>query len=565
MIALAGNPNCGKTTLFNRLTGSRYRVGNRSGVTVEVKSGKWGGRVLADLPGIYSLDGAAAEEREAKQFLTSGRADAILNIIDASNLERSLWLTVRLAELGLPMMIALNMADQLKISGFEINIKRLAERLGVPVALISATRGDGCELLSVMQPQIPKKIADPEEWIRQTVAETLDRIGENIPLERSIKIDKILLGRFSIPILMAIMGVIFWLTFGTVGKSLSEQGEAFFGWISERTEELLDKGGVNCFLKSLVCGGILQSVGSVIPFFPQIMILFLCISLLEDVGYMSRAAFAADRFMSRIGLNGKAFLPLVTGFGCSVPAVMAARNVDEQEQRARTAELLPFFPCSAKMPVFIVFSSVFFESYAVIALYALSIAIAFVIALTGKKRCDSAFVLELPPYRRPTARNTLNQLREKLLDFAKRAGSILFIAGTAVWFFENFTFSLAMTNNAEESILGTVGKFFAPVFKPCGFGMWQAAVSLISGLLAKEAVISTLSVAYGGDNFLSAFTPESAGAFMVFVLLYPPCAAALSAMRAELSRSRLARLILRQLLLAWLAAVLTYFCLRIIM
>jgi ferrous iron transport protein B len=564
VIALAGNPNCGKTTLFNRLTNSRYRVGNRAGVTVEPKQGKWGLHTVVDLPGVYSLSESTAEECAARNYLLTGKASRILNIIDAANLERSLWLTVQLARLCIPMTVVLNMADQLEKSGYKIDIEKLAKRIGVPVILISASKGDGMQLLAAAGAGIPNEISEPRKWISETVSEVLYSTGDNIPIERSIKIDKIVLGRFSLPILVIVMGMVFWLTFGYAGRTLGGLCEIFFLKITMMTEEILTGLNVNCFLKSLVCDGVLQSIGGIIPFFGQILILFSCLSFLEDIGYMSRAVFAADSFMSKYGLDGKAFLPLVTGLGCSVPAVMTAQNIDDREKRERTVRLLPFFPCSAKMPVFIIFCTEFFKEHAAAAvagLYILGIGAAFVYAKIREKEYSekTPFVLELPPYRKPTLRNTLNQLREKLADFLKRAGSVLFIAGIAVWILENFDFSLHMTNDAEKSILGIIGKAAAPLFAPCGFGTWQAAVSLMSGFMAKEAVISTLSVVYGTKNFLSAFTPASAASFLVFVLIYPPCFAALSAISTEISRKRTLKLIAEQFFAAWMLSAVVYF------
>lgn len=559
MIALVGNPNCGKTTLFNRLTHSGEKVGNRMGVTTKVKIGMWGKEELADLPGVYSLFETKAEERETEKILSGGKIDGILNIIDATNIERSLKLTVQLSSLGIPMIIALNMTDLLEISGFEINSEIFSECLGTNIVMISAANGKGCELLEHVEMKIPEKIENSEIWIKETVKKILKKKGENILLERSIKIDKILLGKFALPLFLFIMGAVFWMTFGSPGQFLGNMCSGIFGKFLLFTENILAKSEVNVFLKSLVCRGILQSLGSIVPFFPQIMILFLCISFMEDTGYMSRAVFLAEVIMSKVGLDGKAFVPLMTGLGCSVPAVMSTENIDNKEQKNLIINLIPFIPCSAKILVFIIFSSVFFHKKIIIWFYVLSKTVAFLYAAVfGKKTDDRPFVMELPPYRRPTWRNTLIRLSERVSDFIKRAGSILFIAGIAIWFLENFTFSLRMTDVPEASILGRAGAFFAPVFIPCGFGTWQAVVSLMSGLIAKEAIVSTLSVVYKTSDFIAAFTPASAAAFMVFVLFYPPCIASVAEINSKISVKKTIVLLIRQFCIAWISAFVVY-------
>ena len=416
IIALSGNPNCGKTTLFNRLTNSRARVGNRAGVTVAPKRGSWGSHTLVDLPGIYSLEGSAAEERAAKSYIKSDKPERILNIIDATDLERSLWLTVQLANMQLPMTVALNMSDCLEREGYSIDIKTLAKRLGVPVILISASSGAGVHELAAAGACVPNKIPSPRSWIAETVELVLKKEGEG-RLKKSIAADRILLGKFTaLPILTAAFAIIFLLTFGSLGRGLGDVFERVYSGFEAFIQGFLIDLEVNPFLYGLICDGLIKAAGSVVPFFGQIIILFFLLSILEDVGYMSRVVFITDRVMERAGLDGRAVLPLITGFGCSVPAVMTAQNIDDREKRKRTIKLLPFVSCSAKMPVYIIFAGAFFpvhQGAAAAALYFLGLGAAAVYAFFQKRYAqkDTApFVMELPPYRCPTLKNTLNRL-----------------------------------------------------------------------------------------------------------------------------------------------------------
>lgn len=561
VIALAGNPNCGKTTLFNRLTGSRYKVGNRAGVTVDIKEGKWNGDTLVDLPGVYSLSKSNAEECAAMEYLQSGNADVIVNIIDATNPERSLKLTCGLSELKIPMIIVLNMADMLEKSGFSIDVSRFEKIAGAPVILLSASKGKGVEALSAAHAKITEIDRDRTERI---LREAVFKTGENKLLERSIKADRVLLGSiFSGAVFASIMAGVFYLTFGTPGRFIGSLSEELFIRLSEAVRIFLAENNINYFLTSLICDGILNSIGGIVPFFGQILILFLCISVMEDIGYMSRIIFLADGIAEKLGIDARGAVPLIMGLGCSVPAALASKNIDDKSMRKKTVQLLPFISCSAKMPVYTIFASIFFDKYktALIAgLYILGIASACVYAGLKKEK-GASFVLELPPYRMPTLRNTLNQLREKLSDFVKRAGTVLFLAGIAVWLMQSFDFSLKLAASPGSSMLGRVGRIIAPVFAPCGFGSWQAAVALLSGVMEKEAVVSTLSVVYAG-NFSAAFTPASAASFLVFVLFYPPCIAAVSAIGAELSKKETVRLVARQLAVAWAASAAVYFILK---
>lgn len=559
---LAGNPNCGKTTLFNRLTGSRYKVGNRAGVTVEAREGIWNGNILVDLPGIYSLSDANAEERAAREYLCSGKADIIINVADASNPERGLRLTYELAALGIPMIIVLNMADLMEKSGFLIDKNKIEAITGVPVVAVSAAKGEGIRELKTVRAVYP--CADGTR-MRRISKEAIKKVGENKPLEKSIKADRLLLGgMFSGVVFVLIAAGIFWLTFGTPGQTVGVFSEKIFSFLCTEIRELLAKCNVNSFVTSLLCDGILMSIGGVVPFFGQILILFFCISVLEDTGYMSRMIFLSDYFFEKLSLDARAVVPFITSFGCTTSAAMTVKNISDKKMRKKTLGLLAFIPCSAKMPIFLIFAAAFFGEYkaaAVAGLYFTAVSAACVYACFSHGKTEEVFVLELPPYRVPTVSNTINRLRDKLADFVKRSGGVLFLAGIGVWLLQSFDFTLGFAASPEQSILGTVGKYAAVIFKPCGFDDPRAAVALISGIMAKEAVISTLSVACGGD-FFGIFSPASAAAFLVFVLFYPPCIAALSAMSEELSPREITCLAVRQTVIAWCCSSVVFLLLK---
>ena len=574
-IALAGNPNCGKTTLFNALTGSHYTVGNWSGVTVEKKEGYCSDMNIIDLPGIYSLSTGNCEEVIARDYLINERPDLILNIVDATNLERNLYLTLQLVNTNIPVVIALNMTDVLVKNGISIDIEKLKKRLGIPVVAISALKGIGIEkLIDVCRSRKnvqSRKIKSGQDYIRSVVSECVTVIGENKQSKRTEKIDSIVTHPlFAIPIFFAVMFVVFQVTFGSFGSILSDFADELFNLkFAPLIENSLDVLGIGAFLKGLIVDGIIAGVGGVITFFPQIMLLGLFLSLLEDSGYMARTAFIMDKFLSRLGLSGKSFIPMIMGFGCNVPAMMAVRTLENERDRKLTMLLIPFMSCSAKMPVYALFTSVMFPKNAgtvTFSLYIIGILLAVISGLifsrTVLKGDISPFILELPPYRMPTLRSTLTHMREKVRDFAMRVGTVIFLASIVIWLMQNLDFSLHMVYDSRYSIIGQFGQFIAPVFTPCGFGEWQAVVSLISGFMAKEAVISTMSILYGGnlaDAICSVFTPLSAYSFLTFVLLYVPCVATVSALRTESnSRKLTAFSVIYQIGIAWLVSMLVY-------
>ena len=664
-LALVGNPNCGKTTLFNAMTGGHEYVGNWPGVTVEKKEGRVKqpnrGEVgqdaicthghemtLVDLPGIYSLSPHSMEEIVARRFIVDERPDAVINIVDGTNLERNLYLTVQLMELERPMIIALNMMDEVEKNGDQIDVKRLSLELGVPVIPISARTGMGVDTLVAQAQKLihavhtqyhegfniePDDLYDdfthvahhrigelvdayaqkaglPLHWtqikllegdalLRESlrlppaVAAQVDRIvadyaaasplGDNetmvadsryryvekvcgVSLRRarrqgeasqSNRIDAVLTHKvLALPIFIGVMLLIFTLTFSTVGAWLSDLvSNAIGSGLIPFIREALTASGAFAWLTGLVCDGILTGVGGVLTFLPQIAILFFCLSLLEDSGYMSRIAFIMDKPMRRFGLSGKSFIPLLMGFGCTVPATMGARTMDNQKDKRMTILLLPFMSCSAKLPVYGLIAGAFFargRGLVIFSLYALGILLGVLSGLLFKKELfkgeDAPFVIELPPYRVPTARNTFTHVWERVSHFLQKAGTIIFAMSVVLWFLQNFSLSLAMVSDASQSVLGVLGGFLAPLFRPQGFGTWQAAVALLTGLVAKEAVVSSLAMFYGfslsaqGGAIATAlsgtFTPRSAYAFLVFVLLYTPCVAAVTTMRRELGSGR---------------------------
>ena len=619
VVALVGNPNCGKTTLFNELTGSNYDVGNRIGVTVESKKGicRYNKNMLiVDLPGIYSLSPNSAEEIITHDFIINEKPDLILNIVDATNLERNLYLTTQLAETGVPMVIALNMADAVKKSGFEINANMLTKRLNIPSVPISANKCIGieklikeCNLGGNTQNQIKynaeieraisalclkNKISrfyaiqlteknDTETQIAQTrykfiksvAADCIKIIGQNRQFLITEKIDSIAMHPlFAIPIFILVMFCVFQITFGTFGSMLSDMLDTLFNvQFANMLENILTSAEVGAFFKGLLLDGIISGIGSVITFFPQIMLLFLFLSFLEDSGYMARTAFIMDKLFIKIGLSGKSFVPMIMGFGCSVPAIMAVRTLDNERDRKLTMLLIPFMSCGAKMPVYAVFTAALFPNNAGIvtfSLYILGIALGIISGLilsnTVFKGDEPPFVLELPPYRMPTFKSTFNHMWDKVKDFLTRVGTVILLASIIIWLLENLDFHLHLTADSEYSIIGTFGKLIAPIFKPCGFGNWKVAVSLISGFAAKEAVVSTMSILYGAYNtadlvlcLTTSFTPLSAYSFLTFVLLYVPCIAAVSTLRSELnSRKLTAFSVLYQLSVAWIMSTLVF-------
>ncbi len=658
-IALAGNPNCGKTTLFNDLTGSNQYVGNWAGVTVEKKEGrvryKGYDLTIVDLPGIYSLSPYTMEEVVARNFIVDEHPAAILNIVDGTNIERNLYLTLQLMELGVPVVVAINMMDDVEARGDSINITRLSSILGVPIIPISARSGDNIPALlqavlkaasglyrykrrvfyndvteihlgmirDILKKYVPydtthtdfyasklleadKKImeqlklskaardkleqtllsyestskygnretmlADARyQYIEKLVASTVVKKIKPGGLTVSDKIDRIVTHKLlAIPMFLFIMFCMFTLVFSTVGsflKGLMEQGVKL---VSTQAAQFLVSTGAPDWTRGLLADAVIGGMGGILTFLPQIMLLFFCLSLMEDSGYMARAAFIMDKLLRKIGLSGKAFIPMLMGFGCTAPAVMAARTMENEKDRRMTILLIPFMSCGARLPIYGLFAGTFFakrQGLVVFSLYLLGMVMA---VMCGKllkstlfKGNKSTFVMELPPYRLPSFQTILLHMWEKGKGFLVKAGTIIFSMTVVIWLLQNFDFQLHMTQDTESSILGYIGRLIAPGFAPLGFGTWQAAVSLITGLVAKEAVVSTMTILYEVNGMTiasalsSAFTPVTAYAFMVFTLLYIPCISAFATIRRELNSAKwTAFSVLMQLTVAYICSFL---------
>lgn len=544
-ILLVGNPNCGKTTLFNALTGAHERVSNRAGVTVDHIERKMRGAdaVIVDLPGIYSLNPHSMDEQIASEAIAAHKPDLIVNIVDATNLQRNLFLTTQLMELGVPQVVALNMMDEAKKLGLEVDASELERTLGLPIIPIVAKTGDG---LSALKRTIFSTHKCPSPLCKACSATAryrcLERVGAPNKARVSV-LDRVLTHRWlGFPIFFAIMALVFYLTFGSVGAYLSEGAKKLGELLCEWVRSLMSSSPY--WLSGLIVDGILNGVTGVLTFLPQIALLFGFLSLLEDSGYLARIAFIMDAPMRRLGLDGKAFVPLLMGFGCTVPAALATRTLGSRRERGLTLLMLPFLPCSAKLPVFALISSCFFKERSwlvILALYAMGIAVAVLTAMFfGGKRRSEPFLMELPPYRRPTFRNTWMQISVRTGHFLYRAGTIILIMSAVLWALMHFSVQFAYTDQTQSSLLGAIGTLIAPAFSPLGFGFWQAAVALIVGLIAKEAVLSSLLLFYGGSlaAIQAAFTPLSAFCFLTFVLLYPPCFASVITIHRE-RRSRL--------------------------
>ena len=642
-VALAGNPNCGKTTLFNALTGSNQYVGNWPGVTVEKKEGtaRLGDReiTVVDLPGIYSLSPYSMEEIVARDFIIGEGPDAVIDIVDATNLERNLYLTVQLLELERPLVLALNFMDEVKARGDQIDVERLSKELGVPVVPITAKTGEGLdELLQVAHRQMHLGVTyEPDDLYDDFTHDIHHRMGElihdyayaanlpahwasikllegdgivakalNLPadvqnkldaiiaeyeassalgdretlvadsryryIERVVrasvvkgkgsegptlteKIDRIVTGKYTaLPLFLCAMLVMFVITFGPFGSWLQDGVSALIDLFSGWLEGALTAAGAPAVVISLACDGIISGVGGVLSFLPQIALLFFFLSFLEDSGYMSRAAFIMDRLLRRFGLSGKAFIPMLMGFGCSVPAIMGARTMENEKDRRMTILLIPFMSCSAKLPVYGLLSAAFFGPWAglvVFGLYVIGMAVGILSGILFKHTLFSGepapFVLELPPYRFPSMENIATHVWQKVKGFLVKAGTLILAMSIVLWLLQSFDFSLHMVDNAANSMLGTLGALIAPVFAPLGFGFWQAAVALLTGFIAKEMVVSSLSMFYGFSltaagtavaAAMTGFTPLSAFSMLVFILLYVPCVAATSTMAKELGSAK---------------------------
>lgn len=658
--ALIGNPNSGKTTLFNQMTGSNQHVGNFPGVTVEKKDGPVRGHkgvTVVDLPGIYSLSPYTAEEVVTRDFLIHERPDAVINIIDATNIERNLYLTLQLMELNIPMILALNMMDEIRGNGISIDLQKLEDQLGIPVVPISASKNEGVDELThraikcaetkvlpknldfcsghvhnaihsiahlvaeeaktaglplrfaatkivegdepvirkmnLMEPELDiiQHIVDDMEFHLNTDREAamadmryafieklcfacVKKEGQSKEHLRSVKIDNILTHRYlAIPIFLGIMLIVFWLTFNVIGSSLSDLLSIAIDSVTRAADLALSSVDVNPALHSLIINGVFAGVGSVLSFLPIIVILFFFLSILEDSGYMARVAFVMDKLLRKIGLSGRSFVPMLIGFGCSVPAIMATRTLPSERDRKMTIMLTPFMSCSAKLPVYAVFTAAFFsenQALVMISLYLLGMAVAVAAGLILKKTIFEGspvpFVMELPSYRMPAAKSVMLKMWERAMDFVKRAFTVIFVATIIIWALQSFDFGLNPVTDAGDSMLAAIGKLAAPVFAPLGFSDWRAATALVTGLTAKEAVVSTFAVLLGASDSTSVipllsqiFTPLSAFAFLVFTLLYMPCVAAMAAVKREMGGWKSAVLVMAfQTATAWIVAFLIY-------
>ncbi len=658
-ISLIRNENCGKTTLFNQLTGSNQHVGNFPGVTVEKKEGtiKKGKYInIVDLPGIYSLSPYTSEEVVTRDFLIRDKPDAVINIVDATNIERNLYLTLQLMELHIPTVIALNMMDEVRACGNSIDIDKLEQELRIPIVPIVANKNEGVSELvhqtvhvaethslperldfctgpvhkaihaiahlvedKAVERGIPVRFAatklvegdepmirglslnenetdilghivsemeqelgmDREaaladmryQYIEKLASEAVHKVGETKEHLRSVKIDAVLTHRyFALPIFLGIMALIFWLTFGIIGGTLSELLTVAIEWITSVTDSALSAAGVSAPVHSLIINGIFAGVGSVLSFLPVILTLFFFLSLLEDTGYMARIAFVMDKLLRKIGLSGRSFVPMLIGFGCSVPAIMSTRTLSSSRDRKMTIIITPFMSCSAKLPIYALFTAAFFPRHQVpvmILLYLLGIATAVVSALFLKKTLFRGnpvpFVMELPAYRLPTFRSTMLHIWDKAKDFLRKAFTIIFVATIVIWLLQSFDTRFNMVENSGDSMLAIIGKAVAPVFVPLGFGDWRASTALLTGLSAKEAVVSTFAVLTGAGNgealqavLTGMFTPAAAFSFLVFTLLYMPCVAALAATKRELGAKGAVFAVCFQTGTAWLAAFIIY-------
>ena len=656
--ALAGNQNCGKTTLFNQLTGSNQHVGNFPGVTVDRKDGAIRGQkntLVTDLPGIYSMSPYSNEEIVTRNFVLNEKPKGIINIVDATNIERNLYLTMQLMELDIPMVLALNMMDEVRVNGGSILVNQMEEMLGIPVIPISAAKNEGISELVAHAMHVTKyqerpgrqdfcdakdhggavhrclhgimhliedhaesagipvrfaaaKLAEGDHLILEQLQldenekETLEHIIVQMETERgldraaaiadmrftfiekicketvvkphesrehmrSVKMDKVLTGRFTaIPCFIAIMGLVFFLTFNVIGSALSNLLQLGIDSLTHLTDQLLTAAHINPVLHSLLIDGIFNGVGSVLSFLPIIVTLFFFLSLLEDSGYMARVAFVMDKLLRKIGLSGRSIVPMLVGFGCTVPGVMASRTLPSERDRKMTILLTPFMSCSAKLPIYSFFAAAFFPGHGalvMIALYFGGIVIGILMALLLRSTLFHGeavpFVMELPNYRLPGAKNVSQLLWEKAKDFLQRAFTVIFLATIVIWFLQTFDLHLNLVTDSQNSILAAVAGLIAPVFTPLGFGDWRISTALITGFMAKESVVATLSILFGSTASLQAvLTPLSAAALLAFCLLYTPCVAAVASIKRELGGKWAAVVVAGQCVIAWLAAYLVH-------
>ena len=655
IFALVGNQNCGKTTLFNALTGSNQHVGNFPGVTVDQKMGDIRGEKgcsVVDLPGIYSLRPYTQEEIVSRDFILNQKPDGIINIVDATNIERNLYLTLQLLELRVPMVLALNMMDEVRANGGTIDVAGMSRALGIPVVPISAAKGEGIselinQALTVARGKILPKVLDfcaddsavhrcihavvhlisdhaerigmPERFCAAKLIEGGDNLADELELDqnerellehcivqmeaeteldrnaaladmryrfiegvvdasvvkchesrehaRSVKIDKILTGRYTaIPTFLGVMLLTFYLTFDVIGQRLSDLLSLGIDALTNVVDKGLTAYGINPVVHSLIIDGIFAGVGSVLAFLPIIVTLFFFLSILEDTGYMARVAFVMDKPLRKIGLSGRSIVPMLIGFGCSVPAIMATRTVSSDRDRKMTILLTPYMSCSAKISIYAFFTAAFFPKYralVMISLYLLGVLVGIVAALIMKKTAFRGkpvpFVMELPNYRMPSLKSVALLLWEKARDFLQRAFTIIFLATIIIWFLQSFDTRLNVVTDSSNSLLALVGRVIAPIFTPLGFADWRCATALISGFVAKESVVSTLEVLLGSASIATLFSTRSAVSFLVFTLLYTPCVAAVATIRRELgSVLKTAGVVLMQCSVAWIVSFAAY-------
>ena len=655
IFALAGNQNCGKTTLFNALTGSNQHVGNFPGVTVDQKSGEVREHkecTVVDLPGIYSLRTYTQEEIVTRDYILNQKPDGIINIVDATNIERNLYLTLQLLELRVPMVLALNMMDEVRANGGTIDVQKLSDDLGIPVVPITAAKGEGVselmdravetaknrvlpkvydfcaanspvhrcvhavvhliedhaerlglpprfcatKLIEGDRDMADRLVLDQNErellehcivqmetengldrnasladmrytFIEQVTADAVVKCHESKEHKRSVAWDRVLTGKYTaLPVFFGVMLLIFWLTFDVIGQGLSDLLALGIDYVTAGVDGALTAYGINPVVHSLIIDGIVAGVGSVLSFLPIIVTLFFFLSILEDTGYMARVAFVMDKLLRKIGLSGRSIVPLLIGFGCSVPAIMATRTVSSDRDRKMTILLTPYMSCSAKIPIYGFFTAAFFTDHkalVMISLYVLGIVVGILAALVMKGTAFRGkpvpFVMELPNYRMPSAKSVGLLLWEKAKDFLQRAFTVIFLATVVIWFLQSFDTRLNVVTDSADSLLALIGQWLAVLFRPLGFGDWRCATALISGFIAKESVVSTLQVLLGNAAITSLFTTRSAISFLVFTLLYTPCIAAVATIRRELgSRIKTVGVVLLQCVVAWLAAYIAY-------
>lgn len=577
-VALLGNPNVGKTTLFNAMTGSKQHIGNWPGVTVEKKEGFFNDVKIVDLPGIYAMDTFSHEEKIAKNFLEDEDVDIILNIVDGSNLVRNLYLTTQLKQFNKPIILAINMIDVVESKGLEINYDKLSKDLNVTIVPIKAAKGQGIDKLKeTIEKNNFKHINDSNKFDfkdEKSAYNYIEEIVRNCLKEKNAnkkdftqKLDKILLNPIlAYPILLLIMALMFEFTFSWVGQPISDWldgllNDSFIPWMHTLLQNTAP------WFQSLLVDGIIGGVGGILVLLPVILALFICIAFLEDSGYMSRVAFLMDKLMRRMGLSGKAFIPMIVGFGCSVPAIMSSRTLESEKDRKLTALLVPLMSCNARLPIYALFASVFFTKHrglVVASLYLLGIVVAFIIGILFKntifKKDEEPFIIELPNYKLPLLSSILKQTYDKAKSFMKKAGTIIFAMTVVIWFLSNFNLQ-GLVENVDESILASIGRFIAPIFAPLGFGNWQSSVSLLSGILAKESVVSSMEVIFNGDLKVilpQFFTAISAYSFLIFTLLYTPCVSTLGTMKKEYGTKMMVFSLCYQVVLAWVVSFIFY-------